>query len=253
MEWVKGGLNATSTKAAITQNRTVPQAGACHLYDTCHAAQFDRNYEVIYASRAESTQAGGYAQTGTGAAIQGAAQGAESSDTPQDWLGVPCVLACASVDVSGDQVASLSGALRGAAWGSELGELAGGVAGALCGPGAPLCEAATITAGSALGAIVGGIIGDKITGDNGTEDIYVVPGNATSSKKPYVGRAGDPNRFKYNRDGRDRSKAEIIRTVPKDAARVEEQREIIDRGGVSNLDNKRNEIAPCYWAECGIK
>ena len=57
------------------------------------------------------------------------------------------------------------------------------------------------------------------------------------------------------RDGRDRTQAEVIDTYPKgdtDAARAAEQRAINENGGVPNLDNKRNEIAPSKWGDFGI-
>lgn len=47
----------------------------------------------------------------------------------------------------------------------------------------------------------------------------------------------------------------MIDTYPKgdtDAARAAEQRAINEHGGVPNLDNKRNEIAPSKWGDFGI-
>jgi hypothetical protein len=83
-----------------------------------------------------------------------------------------------------------------------------------------------------------------------------VPGEATESGKPYIGRSDDLKaRAKNARDGRDRTQAEVIDTYPKgdiDAARAAEQRAINENGGVPNLDNKRNEIAPSKWGDFGI-
>jgi len=77
--------------------------------------------------------------------------------------------------------------------------------------------------------------------------VYKVPGKDTPSGKPYVGRTthpdGPPGRGK--RDGRDRKDAEIIdKYDTTKEGRVKEQKGIDDNGGVGNLDNKRNEIAP---------
>jgi|GEM_PF-4314889 len=87
--------------------------------------------------------------------------------------------------------------------------------------------------------------------------VYRVPGNATESGQPYVGRSDDlAQRTKNARDGRDRTQAEVIDTYPKGdtaAARTAEQRAINENGGVANLDNKRNEIAPSKWGDFGIE
>jgi RHS repeat-associated protein len=87
--------------------------------------------------------------------------------------------------------------------------------------------------------------------------IYRVPGNATGSGKPYIGRSDDlAQRTRNGRDGRDRSQAEVIGTYPKgdvNAARRAEQQAINDNGGVPNLDNRRNEIAPSKWPDYGVK
>jgi RHS repeat-associated protein len=96
------------------------------------------------------------------------------------------------------------------------------------------------------GAMKGG--GNKGTGSgtsNGT--IYVVPGSGTQSGKPYVGRHNKPNpaQTRRSKDGRDRTKARVVRTYPAgntQAGRRAEQKEI-DKRGLNNLDNKRNEIA----------
>jgi hypothetical protein len=90
--------------------------------------------------------------------------------------------------------------------------------------------------------------GPPVTGGpDGT--IYRLPGNATSSGKPYVGRhkGPQPQQTRKSPDGRDRTKAEVVDRY--DASKVREGRlkeqQAIDReGGVGNLDNKRNEIAP---------
>ncbi|AXK43550.1 RHS repeat-associated core domain-containing protein [Erythrobacter aureus] len=87
----------------------------------------------------------------------------------------------------------------------------------------------------------------------GTEDIYEVDGEHTESGLGYRGRTSDrQRRFRDSRDGRDRSRARVIRNVPSEEARQAEQEAMNEAGGVENLDNKRNEIAPCRWEECGI-
>lgn len=86
--------------------------------------------------------------------------------------------------------------------------------------------------------------------------IYRVDGDKTPSGKPYIGSSDNlDNRARNARDGRDRSGAEIVDTYPKgdrDARRAAEQRAINENGGVPNLDNKRNEIAPSKWSDFGI-
>ena len=84
----------------------------------------------------------------------------------------------------------------------------------------------------------------KNSGDLGS--IYKVPGSATTSGKPYVGRHNkpDPAKTRRSKDGRDRTQAEVIDNY--DASnvqqgRVKEQAQI-DKRGLGNLDNKRNEI-----------
>jgi hypothetical protein len=69
----------------------------------------------------------------------------------------------------------------------------------------------------------------------------------TKTGKAYVGRHNKPNPAKTRRsnDGRDRTQAKVVRTYPAEdtqAGRKVEQEEI-DRRGLENLDNKRNEIA----------
>ena len=82
------------------------------------------------------------------------------------------------------------------------------------------------------------------TGD-GT--IYKVPGTATPSGKPYIGRHNkpEPQKTRASTDGRDRTQAEVINTYDTSKpmeGRVKEQAAIDAEGGVPNLDNKRNEI-----------
>jgi RHS repeat-associated protein len=77
--------------------------------------------------------------------------------------------------------------------------------------------------------------------------IYRVQGKDTPSKKEYVGRTtnprGPPGRGK--RDGRDRTNARVVGHYDTtQEGRIKEQREIDANGGIGNLDNKRNEIAP---------
>jgi hypothetical protein len=82
-----------------------------------------------------------------------------------------------------------------------------------------------------------------------TGSIYRVPGKGTKSAKPYIGRHNKPNpqKTRKGKDGRDRTQAEVIDTYdPKNPVegRVKEQEAIDNHGGVENLDNKRNEVAP---------
>ncbi len=87
--------------------------------------------------------------------------------------------------------------------------------------------------------------------------IYCVKGENTTSGKDYIGSADDKRvRERDSSDGRDRRGSEVIDTYPRgdrDARRSKEQKAINDRGGVSELDNKRNEIAPHKWPDFGIK
>jgi len=87
--------------------------------------------------------------------------------------------------------------------------------------------------------------------------IYRVPGEFTPSGKDYIGRSDDlAQRTRNATDGRDRTHAEVIGTYPKgnvSEARRAEQQAINDHGGVPNLDNKRNEIAPSKWPDFGVK
>lgn len=80
-----------------------------------------------------------------------------------------------------------------------------------------------------------------------TGTIYKVPGTATPSGKPYVGRHNkpEPQKTRASTDGRDRTQAEVIDTydISKPIeGRIKEQAAIDAEGGVPNLDNKRNEI-----------
>jgi hypothetical protein len=90
--------------------------------------------------------------------------------------------------------------------------------------------------------------GDKAT-DAAKGTIYKVPGSDTPSGKPYIGRHNkpDPQKTRKSQDGRDRSNAEVIDTYDPNnvkEGRLKEQNAIESQGGVNNLDNKRNEIAP---------
>jgi RHS repeat-associated protein len=91
-----------------------------------------------------------------------------------------------------------------------------------------------------------------------TGTIYEVPGTSTDSGKPYIGRHNkpDPDKTRRSNDGRDRKEANVIEKYDaKDVAegRLKEQNAINDRGGVQNLDNKRNEISPKNWEAKGVK
>ncbi|WP_416878459.1 RHS repeat domain-containing protein [Litorimonas sp.] len=93
----------------------------------------------------------------------------------------------------------------------------------------------------------------SVTASSADEAIYVVPGNATQSGKPYVGRSSDiAQRRKVSSDGRDRSQAQVVGRTSTGNARAAEQRAMNARGGVGQLDNKRNEVSPCAWSSCGI-
>ncbi|PPE71885.1 hypothetical protein C3942_20955, partial [Solimonas fluminis] len=93
-----------------------------------------------------------------------------------------------------------------------------------------------------------------VAGEEGC--IYCVKGDKTGSGKDYVGSTDNlGNRQRDKSDGRDREGAEVVDTYPKgdrDTRRAKEQQAINDRGGVNNLDNKRNEVAPKHWPSKGI-
>ena len=78
--------------------------------------------------------------------------------------------------------------------------------------------------------------------NNGVEDVSSSSDNMDQRKKD-------------KSDGRDRTDAEVVDTYPKgdrDQRRTKEQKAINDRGGVDNLDNRRNEVAPSKWTDMGI-
>ena len=87
--------------------------------------------------------------------------------------------------------------------------------------------------------------------------IYRVSGDKTPSGKPYIGSSDDlKKRAKTARDGRDRTDAEVVGTYPKGdkkARRAAEQQAMNDNGGLSSLDNKRNEIRKEDWRKYGVK
>ena len=81
----------------------------------------------------------------------------------------------------------------------------------------------------------------------------MVPGSGTESGKRYVGSGlTDGKRRKFTGDGRDRSQSELVERVPASQRRTAEQRAMNERGGLENLDNKRNEVKESCWPECGI-
>jgi hypothetical protein len=68
-------------------------------------------------------------------------------------------------------------------------------------------------------------------------------------------RAMRESRAKTATDGRDREGAEIVGAYPKgdrDARRNEEQKAMNERGGKSELDNKRNEVRETDWEKRSI-
>lgn len=88
--------------------------------------------------------------------------------------------------------------------------------------------------------------------------IYCVGRQNTSSGRPYVGSADDlGQRAATASDGRDRtSNTEVVGDYPKgdrEARRNAEQQAINDRGGVGELDNRRNEVAERHWEGRGIE
>jgi RHS repeat-associated protein len=95
--------------------------------------------------------------------------------------------------------------------------------------------------------------GDK---DSDQGCVYCVKGDKTKSGDDYIGSTDNMDQRKRAKDGRDREDAEVVDTYPKgdtDARRAKEQKAMNDRGGVENLDNKRNEVAPKNWDSLGIK
>ena len=77
--------------------------------------------------------------------------------------------------------------------------------------------------------------------------IYKVPGSATRSGKPYIGRHNkpEPQKTRRSNDGRDRTQAEVVDEYDPSKpmeGRIKEQGKIDAEGGIENLDNKRNEI-----------
>ena len=91
---------------------------------------------------------------------------------------------------------------------------------------------------------------------NNTNVVYRVPGAHTESGLPYIGTANDLKvRTNTANDGRDRNYAEVIGNYPandRNARRVAEQNAINSNGGISRLDNKRNEIAEKKWGDKGV-
>ncbi len=170
-----------------------------------------------------------------------------------DALGGPVAFAARQA------VGAVTGALTEAAADgvAERFKAAGYTAGvaALGGVGTVLLVGAAISIGSALKSLpklagrINGLI-EKLRGSgraaNGT--IYRVPGSATPSGKPYIGRHNkpEPQKTRSSSDGRDRTQAEVIDTYDASdtqAGRVKEQAQIDAHGGVDALDNRRNEIA----------
>lgn len=86
--------------------------------------------------------------------------------------------------------------------------------------------------------------------------VYCIPGEYTESGKDYVGTADDlKKRAETATDGRDRENAEVVGSYKKGdrTGRQEaEQREMNNRGGKKNLDNKRNEIRESKWKSRGV-
>ncbi|WP_430457782.1 RHS repeat domain-containing protein [Rheinheimera sp.] len=86
--------------------------------------------------------------------------------------------------------------------------------------------------------------------------IYKISGEKLESGLDYIGRADNLGERALNaKDGRDRDGAEIIGFYKKgdhQDARVQEQNAMNDAGGVTKLDNKRNEIAESKWELKGV-
>jgi RHS repeat-associated protein len=133
---------------------------------------------------------------------------------------------------------------------------------------APAALRALATVGSGLGIVIYNATHSEPNSSDGARDqkgqdggdregcVYCVKGDKTSSGKDYVGSTDNlDQRKKDTSDGRDREGAEVIDSYPKgdrEERRTKEQRAINDRGGVENLDNRRNEIAPKKWPDYGI-
>lgn len=92
--------------------------------------------------------------------------------------------------------------------------------------------------------------------NGGVGCIYCVNGTNTSSGKDYVGSTDNlDQRQRDTTDGRNRVGAQVVDTYTignRDERRRKEQQAINNRGGVDNLDNKRNEIAPGKWQDKGV-
>ena len=86
--------------------------------------------------------------------------------------------------------------------------------------------------------------------------IYEVPGSSTNDGKPYIGRTNDLSRRRNeNRDGRDRTKAKVVDHYDPNVSKagsIQEQK-AINKRGLDNLNNKRNEIKKSDWERYGIK
>jgi hypothetical protein len=88
----------------------------------------------------------------------------------------------------------------------------------------------------------------------GAGKVYKASGNGTRSGKPYVARTSNPRgpKGRGKRDGRARSDHEIVDTYNNTReGKIKEQRHI-DKDGLENLDNKRNEIAPSKRGDYGL-
>ncbi len=89
--------------------------------------------------------------------------------------------------------------------------------------------------------------------------IYKVPGEATSTGKPYIGRTKQGSAAKRGRgakDGRDRSKAVTVDRYDSANGKegsYKEQRAINAEDGIENLDNKRNEMSEKNYKEAEKK
>ena len=94
-----------------------------------------------------------------------------------------------------------------------------------------------------------GVANAKAMEPDGDGTIYEVPGTGTKSGKPYIGRhnQSEPSKTRVSNDGRDRTQAKVIDKYnaanPEEGA-YKEQKTINSRGGIQNLDNKRNEATP---------